>query len=278
MNRRTLLVVAAVAFAAAIALTELSRRRPRGPSAPLMPIASSPPSGQCLPLVAEAGPAPCPFEPREGIDWGSPFERGRECVSAGALRVHAQLTAVDPFVGLDQPPFATRFPAGTPSVWLSRGCDGNAFALVAYGERPARWELARDWDGGSSYFVDTGTGCFADARTARLIRQREDAVRDRAAEVATREASPASDRWREVYDREAGRVVDLLAHAYDGGLLARPWVNLCVDPDAGENLVAFTSGAGDGTYLSYVGFDARDEPVALLTDFRIAALDGGCEL
>ena len=46
-----------------------------------------------------------------------------------------------------------------------------------------------------------------------------------------------------------------------------------VDPASGANVVAFASGFGDGSYPTFVGFDADDEPVVVLTDFGV--LDAG---
>jgi hypothetical protein len=57
------------------------------------------------------------------------------------------------------------------------------------------------------------------------------------------------------------------AAGYQG---AQRWTNVCVDPERGTNLIAFSSGAGDGVYSAFVGFGADGTPVALVTDFKIA--------
>lgn len=35
------------------------------------------------------------------------------------------------------------------------------------------------------------------------------------------------------------------------------------------NIVAFSTGFGDGRYSTYVGYDKNGEPCRLLTDFRL---------
>jgi hypothetical protein len=116
-----------------------------------------------------------------------------------------------------------------------------AFALLAFGEaRPVRWIDAVDDKGGSGYPVDSGTGRFADAATA--------------ARLAARERSGDLD------------LFDAIERA---GLFTQGWANLCVDPASGANLIAFPSGAGDGTYHSYWGLDERGAVVALVTDFGL---------
>ena len=42
-----------------------------------------------------------------------------------------------------------------------------------------------------------------------------------------------------------------------------------VQGGAGGNLIAFSSGWGDGSYASFFGYDAHDNLVCLVTDFRV---------
>jgi hypothetical protein len=57
----------------------------------------------------------------------------------------------------------------------------------------------------------------------------------------------------------------LNAHGYEDHQAA----NVCIDPSSGANVVAFTSGFGDGSYSTYVGYDAAGHPMALATDFGV---------
>jgi hypothetical protein len=157
-------------------------------------------------------------------------------------------------------------------VWLARSADEIAYALVAFADaRPVTWREARDARDGSAYPVDSGTGCFADAATAALVRARENAVADRAAAIASATVDIHRDDpgWRAVYDREHARAAQLLDVLVAAGLHERNWANVCVDPESGANLIAFHSGAGDGSYTSYFGFDASGALVALVTDFGL---------
>ena len=42
-----------------------------------------------------------------------------------------------------------------------------------------------------------------------------------------------------------------------------------MDETTGVNIIAFSSGWGDGCYPSYWGYDAADQRVALVTDFGV---------
>ncbi|MFD2786111.1 DUF4241 domain-containing protein [Hymenobacter rubripertinctus] len=39
----------------------------------------------------------------------------------------------------------------------------------------------------------------------------------------------------------------------------------------GDTIAAFTTGFGDGSYATYVGLDAHNQPCRLLTDFQVVA-------
>jgi hypothetical protein len=47
------------------------------------------------------------------------------------------------------------------------------------------------------------------------------------------------------------------------------WTNLIVDEATGANVIAFSSGYGDGSYPSYWGHDLTGQRVALVTDFVV---------
>ncbi len=46
-------------------------------------------------------------------------------------------------------------------------------------------------------------------------------------------------------------------------------VNFCVDEATGANIIAFSSGWGDGCYASYWGYDADGKIACLITDFGV---------
>jgi hypothetical protein len=167
----------------------------------------------------------------------------------------------------DTRPFARALPPGRYPVVGSvavREEDGHellACVMVRVHDRRAtRWELATrvgqdeatiedDLDAG--YRVDdTDSGCFMDAVAARWLLTRF------AADIET-------------YDHLFTSVVSGLRAAYRP---RRAWVDLPIDPATGANVIAFMAGRGDGTYPSYVGYDADGVPVHLVTDFLILPL------
>jgi hypothetical protein len=47
------------------------------------------------------------------------------------------------------------------------------------------------------------------------------------------------------------------------------WVNFIVDESTGANVMAFSSGLGDGIYGTYFGYDEDDDLVCAVTDFNV---------
>lgn len=87
--------------------------------------------------------------------------------------------------------------------------------------------------------VDSGSSCFVDLQAAReLVRRNQD------------------------WDYCWKQFPQLIAFEGHGK-------NVAIDPSSGLNLIAFTSGFGDGSYASYWGFDAEDRLVCLVTDFGL---------
>jgi hypothetical protein len=177
---------------------------------------------------------------------------------AGELTVTSGwVVACDPLTSPEVEPFTRPVPVGTFPVTLSVAHfeDGDrrvAGALVRFGARePATWELALHPGEDLSelgegeifgYPVDSGTGCFMDEETARLVIDHADAEEFSDTLAAEMERT-YEDTWS--------------------------WANVEFDPDAGSNIVAFSTGVGDGRYASYFGLDADGEVVCLVTDFSL---------
>ena len=51
------------------------------------------------------------------------------------------------------------------------------------------------------------------------------------------------------------------------------WASLSLEPDTAANLIAFTSGEGDGGYGTYVGYDADGAVTGFITDFALLGED-----
>lgn len=177
---------------------------------------------------------------------------------AGDLSVTSgRVVACDPLVSPDVEPFDRRVPDGTFPVLLSVAHfeDGDrrvAGALLRFAESaPASWELAlRPGEEPSAlsegevfgYPVDSGTGCFMDAETARLVLSGVDEEEFADALVGEMEKT-YEDTWS--------------------------WANVELDAGAGHNVVAFSAGVGDGLYASYFGLDEAGRVVCLVTDFSL---------
>jgi Protein of unknown function (DUF4241) len=160
-----------------------------------------------------------------------------------------RIAACDPsFFGGMYPitPFTRGVPRGTYRVSLSLFLRTVACAKVQFSPADAvRWEMAL-WPGQDlatlkvggifGYGVDIGTGCFLDAEElARLG------------------------------DAEQQSLCDEIVAALEG----ESWASVPIDPSGPANVVAFSSGDGDGAYASYWGFDASGRICSLVTDFAI---------
>ena len=173
-----------------------------------------------------------------------------------------RLFACDPLCACPYEAFTVTVPRGRYPVILSvahyegSGDQRVAFAMVRFSRRtPVSWEMAhlRDQDVQElkvdeifGYPVDSGTGCFMDPTVGRLLRR----------ELA-REEDPGK------------QLLDALQANYTP---TWNWANLVLHPSTGANVIAFSSGVGDGHYASYFGFDFAGAPVCLVTDFCIIDL------
>lgn len=171
-----------------------------------------------------------------------------------------RVVACDPLVSLDDSPhLGKEVPAGTYPVLLGKLDGDTAWARIEFTATPtASWERA------GSQSVDSGTSCFADSggRDREVTRQqtRMDAV---FAAVATRGVDPADpDAWYDAVDEEKEKLgEDTFLEQVRSG---EP-----IDLGEGAGLIAFSSGAGDGSYTSWWGLDAEGAVCTLLTDFGL---------
>jgi len=193
-------------------------------------------------------------------------------VEAGRLKVTSgRVVAADPFVYNQPIAFTFKVPAGEYIIRLAVALLGEdhfrvALARVDFGDAPAvRWEMAlvsgqseRDLKDGEifGYSVDSGTGAFADADAFVWL--------DKHYAGATGTAFEAlSDKW--IAEGEAA-----------GPAMGVPNLFLlAADVNPANNIVMYSSGWGDGFYASWVGYDAKGNVMALVTDFAVVnAVDG----
>ncbi len=95
------------------------------------------------------------------------------------------------------------------------------------------------------YGVDSGTGCFMEASAGRALTQK---MNDESKFFKTMMAE-MDKTYRHTWS----------------------WLDMKFG-DA--NLVAFSSGDGDGLYATYAGFDAQGEVAVVVTDFMVLEEDG----
>ena len=180
-----------------------------------------------------------------------------------------RIVACDPFTGLGAyggDPFTVgvppgRYPVTAALVEITTPDDPDAepphrrvaAARLAVRDEPvAAWEqavvpeqdlAALGEDEFYGYGVDAGTGCFVDADAVEPLGDYE-------SETETLTAAFEAVDW-------AAGVVTLTA------------------PDSGHNLVAFSSGWGDGVYPTWIGRTATGEVACLVTEFFVIPDDRG---
>lgn len=166
-----------------------------------------------------------------------------------------KMLACDPIVMQDANPFYADFPIGEFPVQLAVAKFGDdervAFSRILFSVKPvAKWEMARqrgqkplpvfgpDLYG---YSVDGSVGLFIDS-------------------VANQEFGSLVKKdfntWIHVFNEEIDK------H------MRNSWSFTVFDFQE-HNLVAFTTGFGDGRYGSYIGYDANGQICQLLTDFGL---------
>jgi hypothetical protein len=179
-----------------------------------------------------------------------------------------KLIACDPF-SLDMGAFVTPVPLGAFPVELSLAVypDGDrrvAAAMLRFSQaRPETWYVARAADLYPEhlpegvyygYSVESGTGCFVD-------------------EAVVAAWAVASGWGAHEYNPEAWKYLekwqDRLREAFaDGGDISCTLDMSAIYP---SNLILFGSGWGDGTYPTFIGYDAQEQLVCVVTDFRVVA-------
>lgn len=169
-----------------------------------------------------------------------------------------RLVGCDPFVCPEAAPFSVQLPNGRLPLVLSLAETGTdqrvAFAVLRISDStPVRWEMLTTRDRLPSnlkddeivgYGVDSGTGCFADCTAAALFssKMRNDA------------------NYFDILDDEMQKTY---RHTWS-------WLNV----ELGQaNLIAFSSGYGDGVYATYAGFDLEGRLSCVVTDFDVLPVE-----
>ncbi|PZD71942.1 hypothetical protein C1752_04422 [Acaryochloris thomasi RCC1774] len=189
----------------------------------------------------------------------SPFFVGDLVVVSG------EIMAADPLVRFAEAPFELSVEPGHYPVTLSLAnfCSRSykeervAYAMLTIQETyPVKWEIAkcsRLVDGvpishkDEGYAVDSATGSFMDTEVEQILLDKE--------LIQPEEETP----WY--------KLIELLEENWKRSPAS--WANLCVDEDHQGNVIAFTSGWGDGSYTSYFGYSVDGEVSRIVTDFCV---------
>ena len=176
-----------------------------------------------------------------------------------------RLIANDPLAFFEVTPFDRTVQAGAypVSIYIADFKHRNqhpdqrvAYALIRFQPAmPIKWEMAyiplpdtpkRIGRKSECYGVDAGTGAFMDEAVAKLLTHFQTLGDD---VIEQRYQTPLIESMETTYQH------------------TRSWANFEIDPTSRLNVIAFSSGWGDGCYVSYWGLDDQDQPVALVTDF-----------
>lgn len=177
-------------------------------------------------------------------------------VNIGKLNVESgRLIACDPIVMHDAKPFLQVFPIGQFPIQLAIAKINNdervAFARISFSDSPVtKWEFALhdgqkkipiDGETFYGYGVDGGIGLFIDKE--------------------------ASNSLNTLYKKNENIWIDIFTKEMNKHY-RHTWQYILYKFD-GHSLASFSTGYGDGTYGTYVGYDEKGNICRLLTDFGI---------
>ncbi len=190
----------------------------------------------------------------EGGEWDDP-EIGPVVLSyrtiGDLVLPSGRIITSDPFLCQSPPAFARAMLPGTYPIRvviadIEETADQRVASamLLVTDHLPVQWERAAHADGTvEPYGVDAGFAAFLDEAGLQALEARED-------------DSPT-------YLQQ--RVEEQDPH----GSFGWAWLDATLDEDSRANLIAFTSGWGDGVYWAYWGLDADSNVACLMTDLGI---------
>ena len=167
-----------------------------------------------------------------------------QCQDVGSLVLPTgRIVACDPQFDLVQEPFSIRVQPDEYPIFLSLADSMEvALAMIQFEVgQPTRWVRTEP----SQFSVDSGIGCFMDAKLARMLSQ-------------AAENNRFARYWK--------RITDEMEE--NNGL----WGNACLHADSGANLIAFRTMGGDGSFCTFFGYSDNDELLCLVTDFFLESI------
>lgn len=188
---------------------------------------------------------------------------GELVLTSGRLIACDPLTAPDTRYHFEKTIKPGRYPVVASVAEFRPGGD-TRFACVMLrisDGTPVRWEAALINEPGpdrsgdrSAYGVDAGTGCFMDLDFARIIEA----------------LFPQADEFEEFCDLV---IEEMEKYSFGEHPLTAAFADMRSE-DTEANMVAFSSGWGDGGYASYWGYDASGNLTCLVTDFALFPAGG----
>jgi len=183
-----------------------------------------------------------------------------------------ELVACDPFVFSDGKPFSQLFPRGVFPVILSIAQIATdqrvAFATVKFRETPpVAWEMLTIGDQDISkrkdgklfgYSVDAATGCFMDQSAERAL---DDLMAEQ--DMLFFETVTAEKEQETFFDTMTAEMDKTYRPTWS-------WLDMSFGD---TNLIAFSSGYGDGLYATYAGFGSDGAVSVAVTDFSVIPLE-----
>jgi hypothetical protein len=195
----------------------------------------------------------------------------------GELRLPSgSIVACDPVMFLDgAEPFQRTIAPGAYPVELGVTEEGTvAYALVRFSDTPiVSWEVGlfanRDAPrlGLPVYPADSGVGCFLDAEVAKSLALKGQEHFENGAKWVDAQKVDAEDdeAWHEAFEKYEKENPPPLSDLSAGDVVEVEEVD--------GNLISFQTGRGDGTYPSFWGMSEDEEPVCLLTDFKVLGIE-----
>ncbi|SRR5260221_4580566 len=188
---------------------------------------------------------------------GSEFKLNHRHVGELVLET-GHLVACDPLVISDAQPFTLRLPTGSFPVLLSIAQAANdqrvAFSSIRFSEKtPIEWSLLTNANQDLSklredeyfgYSVDAGTGCFMDLSVSQALVKK--------------------------LEKQPNFYETIIAGLEKNDVPTWSWLDMALGPG---NLIAFSSGYGDGLYATYGGFDSQQKIAAVVTDFAVSQFE-----
>ncbi|WP_144283944.1 DUF4241 domain-containing protein [Chryseobacterium echinoideorum] len=184
------------------------------------------------------------------------FEVGKIYLPTG------KLVACDPLITNDMQPFSANFPKGDFQVILHKERESNCVAyteIVFSEEKITSWKMAttgnqhtKDLAEGEvfGYPVESGMGCFMDFETQEQLNLLEQKLFKR-----------KGDDFMGIYEEF------FHGHFFDENGAIDQFAFLKPNEENPGNIIAFETGFGEGFYASYIGFNEKNVPVKVVTEF-----------